>query len=76
MFLACPVNLKQIIANILVSGAAATYGFTLELSRATDLEPTTFFNKIFVSAGLSLLATLFTLISLISSHIALKGLSH
>ncbi|KAK4366441.1 hypothetical protein RND71_014321 [Anisodus tanguticus] len=63
----------MIIANILVSGAAATYGFTLELSRAADLEPTSFFNKIFVSAGLSLLAALFTLISLLSSHVALKG---
>ncbi|KAK4721757.1 hypothetical protein R3W88_011990 [Solanum pinnatisectum] len=66
----------MIIANILVSGAAATFGFTLELSRATELEPTSFFNKIFISAGLSLLATLFTLISLISSHVALKGISH
>ncbi|CAN4106370.1 unnamed protein product [Withania somnifera] len=66
----------MIIANILVSGAAATYGFTLELSRAADLEPTSFFNKIFVSAGLSLLATLFTLVSLISSHVALKGVSY
>ncbi|MCD9643998.1 hypothetical protein HAX54_031955 [Datura stramonium] len=65
----------HIIANILVSGVAATYDFTLKLSRAADLEPTSFFNKIFVSAGLSLLATLFTLISLISSHVALKGLS-
>ncbi|XP_049366104.1 CASP-like protein 4D1 [Solanum verrucosum] len=66
----------MIIANILVSGAAATFGFTLELSRSTELEPTSFFNKIFISAGLSLLATLFTLISLISSHVALKGISH
>ncbi|XP_009613407.1 CASP-like protein 4D1 [Nicotiana tomentosiformis] len=63
----------MIIANILVSGAAATFGFTLELSRVADLEPTSFFNKIFISAGLSLLATLFTLISLISSHVALKA---
>ncbi|PHU00699.1 hypothetical protein BC332_30486 [Capsicum chinense] len=65
----------MIIANILVSGAAATYGFTLELSRAADLEPTSFFNKIFIFAGLSLLATLLTPISLISYHVALRGLS-
>ncbi|XP_059309669.1 CASP-like protein 4D1 [Lycium ferocissimum] len=63
----------MIIANILVSGAAATYGYTLELSRVADLEPTSFFNKIFVSAGLSLLASLFTLISLLSCHVALKA---
>ncbi|XP_055818704.1 CASP-like protein 4D1 [Solanum dulcamara] len=53
----------MIITNILISGAAATYNFTLELNRTTDLEPNCFFNKIFVSAGLSLLATLFTLMA-------------
>ncbi|XP_060182985.1 CASP-like protein 4D1 [Lycium barbarum] len=62
----------MVISNILVSGAAASYGFTLELGRTNDLQPSSFFNKIYISAGLSLVATPFTLISLISAHAALR----